>query len=72
MAKKKKPIVEKVTVRKTLDLTGTLNLDNLQGLIIEMEDMGEKDVCSILKRYNGRFGTLSFIINETEELETTE
>lgn len=73
MAKKsKKPIVEKISTTQTLDMTGFLNLDNLSGLIMELEDKGEVDMSNKLKKYNGRFGTLSFKISETAELDADE
>lgn len=70
--KSKKPIVEKISTTHTLDMTGFLNLDNLSGLIIEMEEKGEVDVCEKLKKYNGRFGTLSFKITESSEISEEE
>lgn len=68
MARSKKPIVEKITTTTTVNLTGFLNADNLSGLLMEMEDKGEVDVVNHIKKYNGRFGTLSFTIKDEKEL----
>lgn len=70
MAKsKKKPIVEKLITTRKIDITGFLNLDKLQGLIMEIEDTGDVDVGRRLKKYNGEFGTLSFTVKNEEEVQ---
>lgn len=63
----KKSINNKKVITEKLDITGTLNLDDLQGFVVELEDEGEKDIVELLKSYNGKLGTLSFVV-KTEEL----
>lgn len=63
----KKSINNKKVITEKLDITGTLNLDELQGFVVELEDEGEKDIVELLKSYNGKLGTLSFTV-KTEEL----
>ncbi|WP_195618946.1 hypothetical protein [Clostridium paraputrificum] len=67
MAKNK--IQEKRTTTTKLSLEGTLNLDNLSGLVMEFEDEGEKDVVEKLKKYNGSYGTLTWTEKIEEEIE---
>jgi hypothetical protein len=69
LAKAKKPIVEKITTTTKLDLTGTLNLDDLKGFLMEFEEKGEMDVCEKLRQYNGRYGVLSFTIRDEQTIE---
>lgn len=66
MARAKKPIVERVLVKKTLALTGMLNLDNLQGFVMEMEEKGEVDVTNLVKKYDGQFATITIGIKEED------
>lgn len=65
----KKAISEKEVTTTTLSLEGTLNLDELQGFLMEFEDSGEKDVVEKLKKYNGRYGVLKFTIKDEKELD---
>lgn len=70
MAKsKKKPIVESIVTTTTIKLTGILNLDELKGFGMEFEDQGEVDVTEKLKKYNGKFGTISFSEKDEEIIE---
>ena len=65
----KKPISEKKVTTTKLSLEGTLNLDELQGFVIEFEEEGEKNVVEKLKKYNGQFGTLTFTVKQEEDIE---
>lgn len=64
----KNPISEKLTTTHQLSIEGTLNLDNLAEnmFIAEIEDLGEKDLVELLKKFNGQFVKLS-ITNKIEE-----
>lgn len=67
MAKKnKKPIVHKRTVKDSLILTGLLEIDNLQGFVMDMEEIGLVDVSDKLQVYNGAQVTISI----TQKMET--
>ena len=65
----KKLISEKEVITTTLSLEGTLNLDNLQGFLMEFEESGEKSVDEKLKKYNGRYGVLKFTIKEEKDID---
>jgi hypothetical protein len=65
----KKPISEKKVTTTKLSLEGTLNLDELQGFVMEFEEEGEKNVVEKLKKYNGQYGTLTFTVKEEEDIE---
>lgn len=65
----KKPISEKKVTTTKLSLEGTLNLDELQGFVMEFEEEGEKNVVEKLKKYNGQFGTLTFTVKQEEDIE---
>lgn len=67
MAKKK--ISEKITTTTKFQLEGTLNLDDMQGFLVDIEDEGEVDITQRLSRYNGRFGVLTFTVKEEQEIE---
>lgn len=70
MAAKKKISEKKITTTK-LSIEGFLNLDELQGFTMEIEEEeeGEKDITEKLKTYNGQYGTLTWTVKEEEELE---
>lgn len=68
MAAKKK-ISEKKTTTTKLSIEGFLNLDELQGFTMEIEEEGEKDITEKLKTYNGQYGTLTFTVKEEEDIE---
>ena len=59
MAAKKKISEKKITTTK-LSIEGFLNLDELQGFTMEIEEEGEKDITEKLKTYNGQYGTLTW------------
>jgi len=65
----KKTISEKKVTTTKLSLEGTLNLDELSGFLMEFEEEGEKNVVEKLKKYNGRYGVLTFAIKEEEDIE---
>jgi len=65
----KKAISEKKVTTTKLSLEGTLNLDDLAGFLMEFEEEGEKNVDEKLKKYNGRYGVLTFSIKEEEDIE---
>lgn len=65
----KKAISEKKVTTTKLSLEGTLNLDELSGFLMEFEEEGEKNVDEKLKKYNGRYGVLTFSIKEEEDIE---
>jgi hypothetical protein len=65
----KKPISEKKVTTTKLSLEGTLNLDELQGFVMEFEEEGEKNVVEKLKKYNGQYGTLTFTVKQEEDIE---
>jgi hypothetical protein len=65
----KKAISEKKVTTTKLSLEGTLNLDELAGFFMEFEEEGEKCVDEKLKKYNGRYGVLTFSIKEEEDIE---
>ena len=52
-----------------LSIEGFLNLDELQGFTMEIEEEGEKDITEKLKTYNGQYGTLTFTVKEEEDIE---
>ena len=64
----KSPIQEKITTTHKLDVECTLNVDNLTENIIigEIEDEGSKDLCELIKKFNGEFVKIS-ITNKIEE-----
>jgi hypothetical protein len=64
----KNPISEKLTNVHKLSLECTLNVDELQeGIILgEFEELGEKDLCKYLKKFNGKYVTI-VITDKTEE-----
>lgn len=68
MAAKKK-ISEKKTTTTKLSIEGFLNLDELQGFTMEIEEEAEKDITEKLKTYNGQYGTLTFTVKEEEDIE---
>ena len=66
MAKSK--INETKNIITKLSLEGFLNIDNLEGFNMEFEDEGEKSIVDMLKKYNGKYGTLTFTIKQQEDL----
>lgn len=67
--KKTSPLIETVTTNRTVKMTGTLNLENLKGLVLDVEEKGLKDLTNVLKKYDGEFGTLQFTIKESETVD---
>lgn len=67
MAKKK--VSEKRVTSTKLTIEGALNIDKLTGLILEVEDEGERDFTDILKKYNGSYGTLTWTEKIEEDIE---
>lgn len=65
----RKKISEKKTTTTKLSIEGFLNLDELQGFTMEIEEEGEKDITEKLKTYNGQYGTLTFTVKEEEDIE---
>ena len=67
MAKKSK-INEKITNTHTFSVEGTLNVDNLQEgtVIAEVEDEGEVDLVSYLKKFNEAYVKIQ-ITEKTDE-----
>ena len=68
----KKLINKKIVTTKTLDLTGTLNLDDLEGFDMEFEDEGTRSVTELVKELNGQYVTVSIKVKEEEALEESE
>lgn len=65
----RKKISEKKITTTKLSIEGFLNLDELQGFTMEIEEEGEKDITEKLKTYNGQYGTLTFTVKEEEDIE---
>lgn len=65
----KKKVSEKKVTSTKLSIEGTLNIDELSGLVLEIEDEGEKDFSEILKKYNGSYGTLTWTEKLEEDIE---
>ena len=68
----KKSINKKIVTTKTLDLTGTLSLDNLRSFLIEFEDEGEKDVTNLIKELNGEYCSIKIAIKDEKTLDENE
>ena len=68
----KKLINKKIVTTKSLDLTGTLNLDELEGFDMEFEDEGTRSVTELVKELNGQYVTVSIKVKEEEALEESE
>ena len=67
MAKNK--ISEKKTTTTKLSLEGTMNVEALQGFVMEFEGEGELDITEKLKKYDGQYGVLTFTVKEEENIE---
>ena len=68
----KKLINKKIVTTKTLDLTGTLNLDDLEGFDMEFEDEGTRSVTELIKELNGQEVVLSIKVKEEKALDENE
>ena len=68
----KKLISKKKTLVSSLDLTGTLNLDDLEGFDMEFEDEGTRSVTELIKELNGQYVTVSIKVKEEKALEESE
>ena len=60
----KKLISKKKTLVSSLDLTGTLNLDELEGFNMEFEDEGTRSVDELIRELNGQYVTISIKVKE--------
>ena len=68
----KKLISKKKTLVSSLDLTGTLNLDELEGFNMEFEDEGTRSVDELIRELNGQYVTISIKVKEEKSLEENE
>ena len=68
----KKLISKKKTLVSSLDLTGTLNLDELEGFNMEFEDEGTRSVDELIRELNGQYVTISIKVKEENLLEENE
>ena len=69
MAKSK--LSEKITNTHQLSVEGTLNVDDLGKIIVELEDEGEKDISDIIRKFNGEYMKL-VITKKDEEIPSEE
>lgn len=65
-------IKKKISKTKSLSLEGFLNLDNLNGFVMEIEEEGEVDVTDLLKELNSEYVTLSLKIKQDIDLDPSE
>lgn len=68
----KKLINKKIITTKSLELTGTLNLDELEGFNMEFEDEGTRSVTELVKELNGQYVTVSIKVKEEKALDESE
>ena len=61
-------LVDKLEVKRTFKVTGTLNSEYLHEgvLLIELEDEGEVDLVDYIKSFDGQYVTLN-VTNKTEQ-----
>ena len=61
-------LVDKLEIKRTFKITGTLNSEYLHEgvLLIELEDEGEVNLVDYIKSFDGQYVTLN-ITNKTEE-----
>ena len=71
MAKSK--INEKITTEHKLSIEGTLNVDNLSddGLVMEVEDIGEVSLAKYLQKFNGKYIKM-IVADKVEEIPSEE
>ena len=61
-------LVDKLEVKRTFKVTGTLNSEYLHEgvLLIELEDEGEVNLVDYIKSFDGQYVTL-YVTNKTEQ-----
>ena len=61
-------LVDKLEIKRTFKVTGSLNSENLHEgvLLIELEDEGEVNLVDYIKSFDGQYVTIN-ITNKTEE-----
>ena len=61
-------LVDKLEIKRTFKVTGTLNSEYLHEgvLLIELEDEGEVNLVDYIKSFDGQYVTLN-VTNKTEE-----
>ena len=61
-------LVDKLEIKRTFKVTGTLNSEYLHEgvLLIELEDEGEVNLVDYIKSFDGQYVTLN-VINKTEQ-----
>lgn len=65
-------IKKKISKVKSLSIEGFLDLDNLEGFIVELEEEGVTDVTNLLKELNGAYVTLSIREKSDVDLDPNE
>lgn len=70
MAKSK--ISKILTSNLKLNVEGTLNLENLQGFVMDIEEFGEQDITEILKTMDNAYVKINITQKDEKEIDPKE